>query len=126
MDIYQSRAFARWAAREGIRDKDLRIAVKEIERGLIDAMLGGNVLKKRIALAGQGKRGGVRTLIAYQRLNKAFFIYGFAKNARANIKTDELKALKAYAAVLFGYSEQELATAVKAGALIRVEGEDHE
>jgi hypothetical protein len=35
--------------------------------GLIDADLGGGVLKKRVGLAGRGKRGGVRTLVATNR-----------------------------------------------------------
>jgi DNA-binding transcriptional regulator YiaG len=32
--------------------------------GLIDADLGGHVVKKRVALPGQGKRGGARTIVA--------------------------------------------------------------
>jgi hypothetical protein len=51
---------------------------------------------------------------------KAFFIYGFAKNARANIKDDEEKALKKYAAELIGYSDKALSKAVSSGALIEV------
>jgi hypothetical protein len=43
----------------------LRTAVYEIERGLIDDDLGGHVMKKRVAVGGRGKRGGVRTLLAY-------------------------------------------------------------
>ncbi len=99
-------------------------AVAEIEKGLIDANLGGNVLKKRVSLAGRGKRGGARTLIAYRQGNKAFFVYGFAKNIRANIQGAELKALKAYARVLLSYSADELRKAIKAGALIKIEVED--
>ncbi|MFY9138571.1 MAG: type II toxin-antitoxin system RelE/ParE family toxin, partial [Zwartia sp.] len=30
--------------------------------GLIDADLGGGILKKRVGLSGRGKRGGARTL----------------------------------------------------------------
>jgi hypothetical protein len=39
-------------------------AVEEIASGLIEADLGGHVLKKRVALAGRGKSGGARVLIA--------------------------------------------------------------
>jgi hypothetical protein len=35
--------------------------------GLIDADLGGGIVKKRIALPGQGKRGSTRTLLATNR-----------------------------------------------------------
>ena len=122
--IYKNKEFAKWAAGEGIEDGDLCQAVAEIEKGLIDADLGGNVLKKRVSLAGRGKRGGVRTLIAYRHGDKAFFVYGFAKNVRANIQGAELKALKAYARVLLGYGADELRKAIKAGALIKIEVED--
>ena len=101
-------------------DSALTAAVDEIERGLIDADLGGRVLKKRVAIANRGKRGGVRTLIAYLASDKAFFVYGFAKSARDNIKDNELKGLKAYAAILLGYSDEELKKAVKAEVLIEV------
>lgn len=55
--------------------------------------------------------------MAYKAGDKAFFIYGFTKSAKANIKPDELKALKLYAATLFSYGNRELAIAIKAGAL---------
>lgn len=81
------------------------------------------MFKKRVAVGSRGKSGGVRTLLAYKMGDKAFFVYGFAKNVRANIKTDELKGLKAYAEVLLGYSDKELTQAVKNGALIEVESD---
>ena len=65
-----------------------------MEQGLIDARLGGQVVKKRVGLRGRGKRGGARTLVAFRQDDKAFFIYGFAKSERANVSGDELKALK--------------------------------
>ncbi len=80
-------------------------------------------MKKRVALAGRGKSGGARTLLAYKVGNKAFFVYGFAKNARANIKDDELKALKLYAQELLGYSDKALTKAIKYGVLIEVKND---
>jgi hypothetical protein len=121
MRIFKNKVFNKWAAKEGLDDESLRTAVDEMEHGLIDADLGGQVVKKRVALAGRGKSGGARTLIAYQVGEKAFFVYGFAKNARANINAKELEALKAYAAVLLSYSEKDLDKAVKAGVLYEVE-----
>jgi hypothetical protein len=123
MRIFKNKAFSKWAVRESLDDESLRTAVDEMERGLIDADLGGHVVKKRVALAGRGKRGGARTLIAYQVGDKAFFVYGFAKNARANIKPQELEGLKAYAAILLSYSDNDLGKAVKTGALFEVENE---
>ncbi len=68
-----------------INDGALASAVIEMKYGLIDAKLGGQVVKKRVALPGRGKRGSSRTLVAFKQGDKAFFIYGFAKNERANV-----------------------------------------
>jgi hypothetical protein len=95
--------------------------VDEMERGLIDADLGGYVMKKRVAVSGRGKSGGVRTLLAYKSGNKAFFVYGFAKNVRANVSTDELRALKLLAKELMNYRDKALTKAIQRGALIEVE-----
>ena len=94
MQAFKIKAFAKWARSEGLSDDALASAVAEMEMGLIDAKLGGQVVKKRVALPGRGKRGSTRTLVAFRQGNKAFFIYGFAKNERANIGDKELRALK--------------------------------
>lgn len=120
MDVFKNRAFSKWAVKEGLSDTALLLAVDEIENGLVDAYLGGHVFKKRVAVQGRGKSGGVRTLLAYQVGDKAFFVYGFAKNARTNISAKELKALKVYAATVLAYSDKELKKAVANGALIEV------
>ena len=90
-----------------------------MKKGLGDA-LGGYVYKKRVALPGRGKRGGARTLVAYRSGHAVFFMYGFPKNERANIESDELKALRLLAKELLGYSTQDLTKAVEAGELIEV------
>ena len=59
-------------------DRILLTAIDEMERGLIDADLGG-VYKKRIALPGRGKRGSTKTLIATNRENRLIFLTGFEK-----------------------------------------------
>lgn len=124
MRIFKNKAFSKWAASEDLGDDALRAAVDEIERGLIDADLGGHVVKKRVALGGRGKSGGVRTLLAYKAGDKAFFVYGFAKNARDNISADELKALKHLAKELLSYSDKALTEAIRHGALIEVESDE--
>ena len=78
MRVFKNKAFNNWAAEEGLGDESLLAAVDEMERGLIDADLGGHVVKKRVALAGRGKSGSVRTLLAYKVGNKVVFVYGFA------------------------------------------------
>jgi hypothetical protein len=124
MRIFKNKAFTKWAAKEGLSDEALCAAVAEIGNGLIDAELGGHVIKKRVALVGRGKSGGARTLLAYRVEGKAFFVYGFAKNARSNIKPDELKALKMLAAQLLSYSDKDLNKAVEKQILIEVSNDE--
>ena len=119
MRIFKNKAFTKWAAKEGIGDDTLRIAVDEMEQGLI----GAHVVKKRVAVGGRGKSGGVRTLVVYKLGQKAFFVYGFAKNARANISTDELKVLKHLAKELLSYSNKSLIEAMKHGVLNEVDND---
>ncbi len=85
MGVYAVRAFRRWMKAEGLVDADLCRAAAEMARGLIDADLGGGLLKKRIARNGQGKRGGFRTLVANHPSNHWFFVYGYAKHDMANL-----------------------------------------
>jgi hypothetical protein len=124
MQAFKTKAFAKWASGEGLDDDTLASAVEEMEQGLIDARLGGQVVKKRLALPGRGKRGGVRTLVAFKQNEKAFFIFGFAKNERANVSNDELKALKSLAKELLNYPTTLLTKAVQAGELIEIEVND--
>jgi hypothetical protein len=61
---FKTKIFAKWMRKTELKDQDLLLAVVEMETGLIDSDLGGNVFKKRIALPGMGKRSGGRTLVA--------------------------------------------------------------
>lgn len=124
MRVFKNREFSKWAAREGVSDGVLRKVIAEMERGLVGVNLGGQVFKKRMALSGRGKSSGARTLVAYRIGGRAFFIYGFAKNVKDNIKADELKALKASADTFLIYSNEELNQVVKAGTLIEVTADE--
>jgi hypothetical protein len=120
MRIFKTRWFDRWAAKEALSEQALRDAVAEIAQGLIDARLGGQIVKKRIGSDGRGKSGGMRTIVAFKIEDKAFFIYGFAKNQRENIDEKELKALKLLAAHLLNYDQKALDRALKAQELVEV------
>jgi hypothetical protein len=120
MRIFKTRLFNRWAANEKVTDDALANAVEEMQSGLIDANLGGHVYKKRIAIQGRGKSGGVRTIIVYRVEDKAFFVYGFAKNTRDNIETDELKAFKKLASELLDYSDATIEQSIIEGKLFEV------
>lgn len=121
MQVFKTKWFARWAASQMLTDEILIGAVVEMEQGLVDAEFGGRVVKKRVALPGKGKRGSTRTLVAFRQGDKAFFIYGFAKNERDNISGKELKVLKILAGELLSYTNSALIKALKAGELIKVE-----
>ena len=115
--VFKTRHFNRWMRKTELSDRALCAAVDEMAQGLIDADLGGGVAKKRIGLAGRGKRGGARTLVATNRGNRWFFVYGFEKNDRANIADDELEALQDIASQLLARSGQQLNEAVQDGSL---------
>src|SRR5436305_6204501 len=95
-------------------------AVSEMERGLIDAELGGGVVKKRVPLPGRGKSGSTRTFLATNKGSLWFFIFGFEKNERANVSPRELEALKALAGDLLKLSSAELDSQVGSEALEEV------
>lgn len=108
----------------GLSDDTLCQAVSEMARGLVDADLGGGVVKKRIALPGQGKRGGARTIVATKMADRWFFLYGFGKNERANIDKDELKVFQEMARELLAFDDRQLAIALSASEIMELCDED--
>jgi len=115
--VFKTRSFNRWARKIGLPDATLCKAVDEMEQGLLDADLGGCVVKKRVPLPGRGKSGSTRTLVATNKGTRWFFIYGFEKNERANISGSELEALKKIAADLLKRSSIELDSLLRTEAL---------
>lgn len=115
--VFKTRHFVRWMRKSELTNAALCLAVQEMAAGLIDADLGGHVVKKRVALPGRGKSGGARTLVATQKGNRWFFVFGFEKNERANISHTELEALQALASELLALSGDQLSRAVEDGAL---------
>lgn len=120
MRVFKSKPFARFAKKAGIGDRALCEAIRDAERGLLTADLGGGVIKQRIARPGQGKSGGFRTLIVFRRGARAIFVHGFAKNQKDNIEKDELVALKRLASEILSYDEKAVARPVASGALVEV------
>lgn len=117
MRVFKTRHFQRWMRKTELTDAALRRAVGEMAAGLIDAELGGGVVKKRVGMAGRGKRGGARTLVATNKGNRWFFVFGFEKNERATISDEELEGFQAIAADLLARSGAQLDVAVADGAL---------
>jgi hypothetical protein len=89
MRTFKTRTLAKFTRQHRIADDSLVDAVERALRGLIDADLGGQIIKQRVARPGQGKRGGFRMLIGI-RSDRAIFLFGFAKNKRENVDEAEL------------------------------------
>jgi hypothetical protein len=106
--LYLSKEFAREARRAGLKDDGLREAVDRAERGILDADLGGGLVKQRVARPGKGRSGGFRTVIAYRRGERAIFLHMFAKNRKADLSEAELGELKEIAKPLMRLSDGQL------------------
>lgn len=125
--IFKNGWFERFSRKERIDDSALRDAVQRAESGLVDADLGGGIIKQRVARAGQGKSGGYRTLILFRHGDRAIFAFGFAKSAQANISKADLALLREAATEALGWSGEELDRLVTAGTLVEIEdGDDDE
>ena len=120
MHQLKTRVFQRWQKKSGITDGALLVALAEMQAGLIDADLGGGVVKKRVAPAGRGKSGGARTLLATNKGSRWVFVYGFEKNQRANITPSELETIQIVADGLLALNDQEIEAAVEDGALLEI------
>jgi hypothetical protein len=121
VDIFKINDFSEWAEEYNVSDEILFNVIMEMNNGLFDANLGGNVYKKRIPLDNKGKKGGGRTIVAFKHNDKAFFIYSFAKNKQDNINERELKALKKLAKIYLNLTEKEITEALLEGNLIKVQ-----
>ena len=88
--------------------------------GLVDADLGGGVIKQRIARPGQGRSGGVRALLVLQRGEGAFFVHGFAKSDRENLRRKELAAVRSLADEMLGLNEASLEAMLANGTISEV------
>ena len=123
MSVYLTKEFARFARKAGLADTKLLQAAAEVAAGRCDADIGGGVFKQRVAREGGGKSGGFRTIILFRVGGHSFFAHGFAKSDKANVSTKELKALKALADLLLGFSDARIGAAKEAGELTEVMGD---
>src|SRR5438132_8712333 len=123
MRILKNKLFDQWAQKLRITDSILVEAVNDLEKRLYEANLGGHIYKKRIAVGSKGKSSGVRTIVAFKFNDKAFFIYGFAKNKKSNISKKEEEGLKALAKFYFSLNEKQINHSVKEGKLVEVKYE---
>jgi len=124
--IFKTKWLARYARRERIADHSLSEAIERAARGVIDADLGGGIIKQRVARSGQGRSGGYRMLIAYRAGARAVFLYAFAKNERENIDPDELLTLREIGAGWLAADAQRIAQVLEEGILQEVIDDNEE
>ena len=122
LQVLATKSFSRWMRKNKIAHQELFSAAAEMAEGLIDADLGGHVVKKRVAVGGRGRRSGARTIVATNFGNKWIYIFGFEKNERSNIDISELKALQELAKTLLELKIDETSAAILHGELIDLDG----
>ena len=84
MDVFATRECVRLLKRAGIADDVLLKAIGDANRGLIDADLGGGLIKQRMPGQSSGKSRGSRGILFFVRGERAIFLHVFAKNAKSN------------------------------------------
>ena len=87
---------------------------------LVDADLGGGVIKQRIARKGQGKSGGFRSIVLFRQGERSFFVYGFAKKDRGNIQKNELTGFRKLASEMLQLDNAALQAAMANGTIMEV------
>jgi hypothetical protein len=114
------KSFSRWAEKHDLTDAILKLAVEEIAVGIVEANLGGNLYKKRIATKGRGKSGSVRTILTYSAGNKTFYLYAFEKSERDNITDKEKAALQVLGDFYLSLDDKGLKDRLSSGAIIEI------
>jgi hypothetical protein len=113
--VFKNAWFERFARKEKISVDSLWDAVERAEKGLIDADLGGGVIKQRIARPGTGKSNGYRSIVIYRKGSKAFFVYGFPKSDLGNIRGDEVEQFKKAAKYILTLSDDQIRKLIEIG-----------
>ena len=124
MRVFRNAWFGRFARKENISAGALWEAVERAERGLIDADLGGGVIKQRISRPGAGKSSGYRSIVIYRKDDKAFFVFGFPKNAQGNIRNDEEDQFKKAAKITLALTDEQITLLIANGQLEEVSKHD--
>jgi hypothetical protein len=115
--VFKIKTSARWA-KKILSDEQLCAAAQEILQGQYEADLGAGLCKKRIAVSGRGRSGGVRTLVAREGAYGLFFIAGRQKNDPGKDFTQaNVAQVQAIAEALQRASGRELNIVLNAGTI---------
>jgi hypothetical protein len=96
-ESYKLRDFAKWAKKAGISDRDLFVAVVEMDKGLLGDRLGDHVYKKRIGVDGRGKRGGARMVVLFRAGDVVLFLHGYLKKESDDMSDNEQEQVRLFA-----------------------------
>ena len=120
MNVFKTKWFKKWAAKNSISSEKLLDAIDNIDKNLGTVDLGSNVYKARIS-KGKGKRSGYRTIIIYKKDFRCLFVYGFEKSDKDNIPENQLSDFKKYSQVFLNYLESDLKNMLDEGFIFPLE-----
>ncbi|WP_280173965.1 type II toxin-antitoxin system RelE/ParE family toxin [Rhizobium sullae] len=126
MRVFKDLEFDDWADEYDVTDAMLCAAAKEIEAGLVDARLGGFLLKKRVAAPGRGKRGSYRTIVGHRQADRLIFVHGFAKNEAENITKKEKEALRKLCDVYMLADDKKLAEMIEKKQILEIQCDEQD
>jgi hypothetical protein len=113
MRAFKTAWFAKAARKARIDDEELCRAIAEVRLGQADD-LGGGVFKKRL------DKNRRRSIIVAKGRRYWVYAYLFAKQDRANIDEDELRAFRKLADLYAGKTDVEIEKELKAKALVEI------
>ena len=121
MKTLSTKWFNKWAKKSKLSDNDLIEAIANLEKGLSTASLGNHLFKIRVKKKHSGKSSGFRTIVVYQKSNKAIFLYGFGKNEKSNIDNSELQYFKKFGSDLLNMSQKQVEQFIEQKILFNIE-----
>lgn len=118
--VFETKSFRRWS-KGLLTEAQLCQAAREIEQGLFEADLGAGVCKKRVAVAGRGKSGSTRTLVAKRHPVAVVFLEGREKSEPGrDFSSEVVDMAKELSQQLQRYSGEMLTGLAQAGALVEI------
>jgi hypothetical protein len=124
LKIFKNAWFGRFARKERISAEVLWDAVERADKGLVDADLGGGVIKQRIARPGESKSKGYRSIVLYRKGDKAIFVYAFPKSDLGNTRDDEQEKFKKAAKSILALSDEQIRQLIENGQFeeVKIDG----
>jgi hypothetical protein len=120
MRVFKIREFEKECRRLGVDETMIGKALDQVLAGKIDAFLGGEVIKQRVARTGQGKSGGFRTFLLFRANHRCVFMHVFAKNEKENVGEHALREYRQAAKLFLGFDDSVVNKMVSSNAWIEM------